>query len=160
MSTGKPQITADQQRIVNGEMFTALDAGDFAERIDLCLRKGADINARNDHNRTLLMCAVWKESAMRVRYILGKNPDLFLKDGGGKTAFDLNKDTRDPSARNTITQLLMQAMPDGAPKPGQTAAPESAATPRETGDDILLAPSVNVKSRKKGGGGPTGGFRL
>lgn len=159
MNAGKPQITVDQQRIVDEEMFAALDASDFAERIDLCLRKGANINARNDSNQTLLMRAVWKESEIRVRYVLSKKPDLFLKDQHIRTAFDLNKETRNAATRDVITRLLMQAMPDSAPKPGQ-AAPDAPATPPESGDDILLAPSVNIKNRKKGGGGPTGGFRL
>jgi ankyrin repeat protein len=159
VNAGKPQITIDQQRIVNEEMFAALDASDFAERIDLCLRKGANINARNASNQTLLMRAVWKESEGRVRYVLGKKPDLFLKDPQSRTAFDLNKETRNASARDVITRLLMLAMPDGTPKAGQTAA-EAPALPAESGDDILLAPTINVKNRKKGGGGPTGGFRL
>lgn len=160
MSTDKPQITADQQRIVNEEMFAALEASDFTERIDLCLRKGANINARaNGTGQTLLLRAVWKESPARVRYVLSKKPDLFMKDDRQRTAFDLNKETRNVGARDDITRLLMLAMPDGAVRPGQ-ATPGHSALPRETGEDILLAPPVNVKNRKKGGGGPTGGFRL
>jgi ankyrin repeat protein len=160
MSANKQQITPDQQRIVNEEMFAALDSSDFVNRIDLCLRKGADINARNEHSQTPLMRAVWKESPQRVRYVLGKKPDLFLKDSRGRTAFDLNKETRDVSFRDTITGLLMQAMPDGAPKQGQAAPSVPAAAVPETGEDILLPPSVNIKNRKKPGGGPSGGFRL
>ena len=159
MSTDKPQITPDQQRIVNEEMFEALDASDYSDRIDLCLRKGANINARNGEGQTLLMRAVWKESPARVRYVLGKKPDLFMKDDRQRTAFDLNKETRNTSSREDITRLLMLAMPDGAPKHGQSA-PESSAALRESGEDILLAPLANVKNRKKSGGGPTGGFRL
>lgn len=159
MSANKPQITADQQRIVNEEMFNALDAADFAERIDLCLRKGANINARSGSGQTLLMRAIWKESPMRVRYVLGKKPDLFLKDDRNRTAFDLNKETRDVSSRNDITRLLMQAMPDSAPGAAPVKDTPSPLA-RDSGDDILLAPPANVKNRKKGGGGPTGGFKL
>ncbi len=152
-------LSSEQMRIVNEELFTALDSGDFADRIDLCLKKGANINARDGSGRTLLMVAVWKESPMRVRYVLGKKPDLFLKDSRSRTAFDINKETRDANAKVTITQLLLQAMPDAQqPAKGKTApAPVEAPAPAE---DITLAPPVQIRGRKKPNGGPGGGFKL
>lgn len=155
-------LNGEQLRIVNEELFTALESSDFSDRIDLCLKKGANINARDSAGRTLLMVAVWKESSARVRYVLGKKPDLFLKDTRGRTAFDMNKETRDNNAKTTITQLLLQAMPDASK--GQAAAPPPPATPpvapAPPAEDIMLAPPLQIKSRKKPGGGPTGGFRL
>lgn len=152
-------LSAEQQRIVNEELFTALESSDFAERIDLCLKKGANINARDGSNRTPLMVAVWKESTTRVRYILGKKPDLFLKDSRGRTASDMNKETRDLTSRTTITQLLLQAMPDApvAAKGKSAAAPAPLAVPEQ---DITLAPPLQIKNRKKPGGGTGGGFKL
>ncbi len=152
-------LSAEQQRIVNEELFTALESGDFADRIDLCLKKGANINARDGANRTPLMVAVWKESTTRVRYILGKKPDLFLKDSRGRTASDMNKETRDAASRTTITQLLLQAMPDAQHAAKGKPAAEPAPAPMSA-QDITLAPPLHIKHRKKPGGGPSGGFKL
>lgn len=154
-----PSLSAEQRRIVNEELFVAIDAPNFEERIDLCLKKGADINARNTDGRTLLMVAVWKESPGRLRYLLRKKPDLFIKDSRGRTAFDLNKDTRDQSSRTTMTQLLLSAMPDAQPgdKPSATV---STPEPVQAASDITLAPPMQIKSRKKTSGGPGGGFKL
>src|SRR5690606_17125556 len=146
-------------RIVNEELFRAMEAPNYEERIDLCLKKGADINARNGDGRTLLMVAVWKESPARLRYILRKKPDLFLKAPRGRTAFELNKDTRDNSSRATITQLLLSAMPDAQPG-DKVPASALSAQPAAQGSDITLAPPVQIKSRKKSSGGPGGGFKL
>lgn len=153
------QLSPDQLRIVNEELFTALPAPNYAERIDLCLKKGADINARNTSGRTPLMEAVWKESPARVRYLINKGAALFLKDSSNRTAFDLNKETRDSSAKLEISQILLRAMPDATPgaKPA-AAAPEPA--PPAANNDITLAPPLQVKNRKKPAGGPGGGFKL
>lgn len=152
-------LTSEQLRIVNEELFVALDSNDFADRVDLCLKKGANINARDSAGRTPLMVAVWKESTMRVRYLLGKKPDLFLKDSRGRTAFDMNKETHNTSSRTTISQLLLQAMPDAQSPAKGKPAPEPAPAPAAE-QDITLAPPVQIKSRKKPGGGPGGGFKL
>ncbi len=152
-------LSSEQMRIVNEELFTALDSSNYAERVDLCLKKGANINARDGSGRTLLMVAVWKESQNRVRYVLGKKPDLFLKDSRGRTAFDMNKETRDASAQVAITALLLQAMPDGPQTGKGKTAPAAEATPAPA-DDIILAPPVQIRARKKPGGGPGGGFKL
>lgn len=151
-------ITPEQQRIVNEEMFEALDSTNYDERISLCLKKGADINARNPWGQTLLMRAVIKDSPARVRFVLAHKPDLLLKDRQGRTVFEINKENR--HYRNEITELLMKALPDGKAQPAGLRQEAAAQPEAPRGGDIPLAPPLNVKNRKKGGGGPAGGFRL
>lgn len=159
----KAPISTDQQRMVNEEMFRALDESNYAERIDLCLQKGAQIDALNGEGKTLLMRAVWKESPARVRYLINRGANVFVKDPRGRTAYDLNLETRDVSSRNNITQQLLSAMPDGRSAPAnQTPAAQAGQTPAapKASEDILLSPPLNVKNRKKPGGCPMGGFKL
>ncbi|HRI77308.1 MAG TPA: ankyrin repeat domain-containing protein [Alphaproteobacteria bacterium] len=147
MSPSMPPLSRDEQRIVNDEMFTALEANDFAERMTLCFKKGADINARNGDGQTALMRAVWQESTARVRFLLRYQPNLLLKDNSNRTVFDLNKQTRSASARADITQMLLNAMPDRAANPAAVPLVEEA------------APDVPPAPLRKKGKGP-GGFRL
>ncbi|HYD17704.1 MAG TPA: ankyrin repeat domain-containing protein [Patescibacteria group bacterium] len=111
---GRPEIDPEQYRIVNENLLAAVEAWD-ADLINLTLRKGADINARGNNNRTPLMMAVWKDNPGMVRFILSKNPDLFLKDGDGKTAFDLLRSVNSADTRRTLTLIMLQALPDAPP---------------------------------------------
>lgn len=158
--SNKAPISADQQRMVNEEMFRALDESNYNDRIDLCLQKGAQIDALNGEGKTLLMRAVWKESPARVRYLISRGANLFVKDARGRTAYDLNLETRDVSSRNNITQQLLSAMPDGRGAAVSAAPAEQAPAAPKPSEDILLSPPLNIKNRKKPGGGPSGGFKL
>lgn len=150
MTGNIPPLTREQQRIMDSEMFTALEHADFNVRLALCFKKGADINARNSDGQTVLMRAVWKESSARVRFLLSYQPDLFLKDNSNRTVFDLNKQTRNAAECSAITKLLLSAMPDrGANPAAQTPEPE----PENAAPEVPPAPL-----RKKGKG--PGGFRL
>jgi hypothetical protein len=54
-------------------------------------------------------------------------------------------------------------MPDGRSAPAnQTPAAQAGQAPAapKASEDILLSPPLNVKNRKKPGGGPMGGFKL
>lgn len=148
MNDKNTALSREQQRIVNEEMFTALDESNFDERLTLCFKKGADINARNADGQTVLMRSVWKESTARVRFLLRYGPDLFIKDHRNRTVFDLNKDTRNATARADITRMLLSAMPD------RSANPAASVPVAETGNalDVPAAPARKGK-------GP-GGFRL
>ena len=148
MSDKNNTLNREQQRIVNEEMFMALNESNFDERLTLCFKKGADINARNADGQTVLMQSVWKESTARVRFLLRYGPDLLIKDHRNRTVFDLNKDTRNASSRAEITRMLLSAMPDSS------ASPAVSAPVAETGSALDVPPAPVKKGR-----GP-GGFRL
>lgn len=109
----------EQRRIVNENLLQAVDKYD-SDIINLCLQKGADINTRNADGRTPLMIAVWKDNASLVRFILSKQPDLFLKDNSGETAYDLIKRVNNAETRRTITVIMLQALPNAPPMANPT----------------------------------------
>ncbi|MCC7036890.1 MAG: ankyrin repeat domain-containing protein [Alphaproteobacteria bacterium] len=111
---GTDNIDPEQRRIVNENLLAGVDAYN-TDLINLCLQKGADINTRNADGRTPLMMAVWKDNPSLVRFILSKQPALFLKDNSGKTAYDLIKNVNNAEVKRTITMILLQAMPDAPP---------------------------------------------
>lgn len=107
-------IDPEQRRIVNENLLAGVDAYN-TDLINLCLQKGADINTRNADGRTPLMTAVWKDNPSLVRFILSKQPELFLKDNSGKTAYDLIRNVNNAEVKRTITMIMLQAMPDAPP---------------------------------------------
>lgn len=107
-------INPEQRRIVNENLIEAVEAYN-TDLINLCLQKGADINTRNGEGRTPLMTAVWKDNASLVRFILSKQPDLFLKTPAGKTAYDFIKNVQSGDTRRVITMIMLQALPDAPP---------------------------------------------
>lgn len=111
---GTDNIDPEQRRIVNENLLAGVDAYN-TDLINLCLQKGADINTRNADGRTPLMMAVWKDNPSLVRFILSKQPALFLKDNSGKTAYDLIKNVNNAEVKRTITMIMLQAMPDAPP---------------------------------------------
>ncbi len=128
-------INPEQRRIVNENLIEAVEAYN-TDLINLCLQKGADINTRNGEGRTPLMTAVWKDNPSLVRFILSKQPDLFLKTPAGKTAYDFIKNVQSADARRTITMIMLQALPDAPP--WRDHEPE---------DVILLAEKEAVKAQ-------------
>lgn len=156
-------LYTEQQRMANEALFVALQGEDYISRIDTCLQKGADINAFNSEGRTPLMQAIWVESVARVRYLLGKKPDLLLKDSRGRTAFDLALTMRSGMTRSTIEKLLIEALPNQKQSARAAAAVETAAStafPPQTGAPevypVAAAPAALSKPHRK----VIGGFRL
>lgn len=133
--TVNDNINPEQRRIVNENLIAAVDSYNV-DLINLCLQKGADINTRNAESRTPLMMAVWKDNSNLVRFILSKQPDLFLKDASGKTAYDLIKNVNNADTRRAITMIMLQALPDAPPL--QNPTPD---------DVIILAEAEAAKPR-------------
>lgn len=135
-----------QQKIVDDNLIRAVGEND-REKIELCLKKGSDINARGGSNRTPLMIAVNSWRVELVEFILTKNPDLFLKDNNGKTAFDLAEDISDAATKKKINRALLTALPDAA----APAAPVTDDQPASSGEIPVLKP-IEFDHRKKSGG--------
>src|SRR5947209_7848710 len=107
------EFSDEQAKVVDALLLEAVSGNNY-QRIALCLQKGADINARSAQQRTPLMMAVWKENPDMVEYLLKKGPALFLKDSDGKNAYDLIADCRDATKRESITNIMLRALPDHA----------------------------------------------
>ncbi|MEZ0225624.1 MAG: ankyrin repeat domain-containing protein [Alphaproteobacteria bacterium] len=138
-------ISEAQQKIVDTNLVNAVSSND-REKIELCLKKGADINARSSwYNRTSLMMAVAYGREDTVVYLLTKNPDLFLKDSEGKTVYEIVNDIRDSAVQKKINRLLLAALPDCAP-----AAPEASAAEAVTQEDIQVLKPITLQPKKGG----------
>jgi ankyrin repeat protein len=138
------KFTAEQEKVADQLLIEAVDALNY-DRIKLCLKKGADINARNGSGFTPLMTAVWKENAYLVEFILARQPDLFARDGRGRSAFDLLSEVRDSGARSTITDTLLRALPDHARKQGATPVQAAAIAEAEASEKPDVTTSVDIK---------------
>lgn len=154
----KPAISHEQQVLVNDELLKGVRMTDYAERMNLCLQKGADIDAVNWEKQTALMIAVRMASPGRVTFILKKNPDLFKKDKNSNTAFDLANACTDASTKKQMMDMLLKALPDGASYNGQKAAPD-APDPVPT-DDRAITVSKPIRLSGKQTPKPGGGFKL
>jgi ankyrin repeat protein len=147
--TDRHSISDAQQKIVNANLINAVTGND-KEKVELCLRKGADINARwRDWNeRTPLMIAVAYAREDMVTFILSKSPELLLQDREGKTAFDLAEGISDSSIKKRINRLLLAALPDA--QADSVPAADVKITLKE--DDIPILKPIELDRRKKGGG--------
>jgi ankyrin repeat protein len=134
-------IPDDQDKAVNRLLLESVETANY-ERISLCLKKGADINTRNAQGRTPLMLAVWHERPELAQFLLTRQPDLFLKDNGGKNAFDLIAEVREASRRESITDIMLRALPDRARRKG--ASPAEAAALAEAANDLATASDISV----------------
>lgn len=130
------EFTEDQAKVVDQLLLQAVESAD-GSRIDLCLRKGADIDARNGQGRTPLMLAIWHENPNLTEFILARKPSLFLKDNGGKSAFDHIADVRDGAKRTTITNVMLRALPDHVRKRGGTIAEAATRAEAEVKDVVV-----------------------
>lgn len=107
------------QKALDAVLYDAVN--DYAyDRIDLAVRKGANINSKHENNLTPLMAAVNKGSDYLVGRVLKNNPDLFLRDKWGRTAFDLAKNLSDGSTRSKIIGAMLEALPDRIRKEAPT----------------------------------------
>ena len=139
-------ISEAQQKIVDTNLISAVASND-REKMELCLQKGADINARASwYNRTPLMMAVAYGREDTVVFLLTKNPDLFLKDSEGKTIYEIVDTISDSATKRKINRLLLAALPDVAP-----ATPEISAGATETQEDIQVLKPITLQPKKGGG---------
>jgi ankyrin repeat protein len=145
-----------QLEIVNRNLIEAVNDSDMP-KINLCLQKGADINARNaaQQERTPLMMAVARGRIPLVEFLMTKGADVLLKDKTGSTVYELVANIQDWETRSKMNTLLLKALPDM--QPGQAASSASAQL-AETKDDITVMKPLDVTKGKQGPGGK--GFTL
>lgn len=154
------EFSDEQAKVVDALLLEAVGKSNY-QRIALCLQKGADIDAPDAQGRTPLMTAVWNENPDMVEYLLKKNPSLFLKDSDGKNAYELIAACRDATKRESITNIMLRALPDHvrrrAADPGAAARlAEAEAAPAlqpadggkvETGADIRVSKPIVLPPR-------------
>lgn len=155
----KPTISHEQQVLVNDELIKAVRMSDYAERMNLCMQKGADIDAVNWEKQTPLMLAVKMASPTRVTFILKKNPDLFKKDKNSNTVFDLANACTDTSTKKQMMDLLLKALPDGASYKGQDNSVDTQPDPVANDKSITVSKPIRL-SGKQPTSKPGGGFKL
>lgn len=136
------------------------------ERIRLCMKKGADINARDKDGYTPLMYAVFKGSPNLVRAVLAHNPDLFAKTKSGATAFEFIRTISSADSRKAVTDVMLNALPDAVRAEVETpedvakfvAANQNADMPKTA----ITAPKTARFGQKDAGsdGGGKKGFSL
>ena len=102
------EMSKDRQEILDRFLLLAVSEKNY-DRINICIKKGADINARNSDKRTPLMLAVLTNHPFLVQFVLAKGPDLLLKEKNGYTAFDFIQNT---SSRDEILNSMLNAFPD------------------------------------------------
>jgi ankyrin repeat protein len=140
-------ISEAQQKIVDTNLISAVSSFD-REKMELCLKKGADINARSSwNNRTPLMMAVAYGREDTVVFLLTRNPDLFLKDSEGKTVYEIVNEIRDSSVQKKINRLLLAALPDVSPAAPDVSAEESVTLKEE----IPVFKPITLQPKKGGG---------
>lgn len=140
-------ISEVQQKIVDTNLVTAVSSND-REKMELCLKKGADINARSAwYSRTPLMMAVGYGREDTVVFLLTKGPDLFLKDSEGKTVYEIVNDIRDSDVQKKINRLLLAALPDVTPARPEASAEESVTLK----EDFPVLKPITLQPKKGGG---------
>ncbi|TAL37258.1 MAG: hypothetical protein EPN97_05375 [Alphaproteobacteria bacterium] len=147
MAAGR-SIPEAQQKIVDENFIGGVNAND-REKMELCLKKGADVNARWPawSNRTALMIATARGREDTLAFLLSRNPDLFLKDSDGKTVFDIVGEISDTATRKKINLLLLSALPDANPAAPE-ASPEESVTLKE---DFTVLKPISLQPKKGGG---------
>lgn len=138
------RISPDQQAVVDRFLLEAVSDYKY-DRIDLTLKKGANINTQDDKGFTPLMRAVNLGDAYAVKFILARGPDPFVRDKYNRTAFDLLPNVRDVSVRNQMTDAMLAALPDAKRPAFVQPAPQKTqetpvTTPAEQGASRLRKP--------------------
>ena len=111
----KPQTPdwTEQDKVTDRFLLQSVE-GSNTDRIDLCLKKGADINAKDSDGRTSLIIAVQSGSPSLVRFLVNRKPNMFLRDNTGRSAYDHIRNISNYNARSEITDILLAALPDHA----------------------------------------------
>ena len=85
-------------------MMNLCKTGVDVKSLDMVVKYGADINAKDNNGRTALMYAVaFNPNPEVVKYLLAHGADAKITDLQGKTALDYASD-------NEIIQLLKRSM--------------------------------------------------
>ena len=105
------QDWTEQDKVTDRFLLQAVKDANTA-RIDLCLKKGADINAKDGDGRTPVTLAVISGAPSLVRFLLARRPDLFLRDNNGSNGYDYLRTISSYDARKEITDLMLSALPD------------------------------------------------
>ncbi|MDE1151297.1 MAG: ankyrin repeat domain-containing protein [Micavibrio sp.] len=108
---GPAKNDPEQDKITDSFLLDSANEAN-TDRIDLCLKKGADINARNADGRTALIIAARKQNAYLARFIVNRGPDLFARDNAGLNAYDYAKKIDNFNTRQEITDILLNALPN------------------------------------------------
>ena len=89
-------------------VFSAANQATSAERlqiIDSLIKAGADVNAKNDKDKTPLISAAQKGNAETVNLLLDAGADAKAKDNSGKTAFDYASENEKLKGSDTLKRL-------------------------------------------------------
>jgi ankyrin repeat protein len=70
---------------INLELMDAIYFNNISDTIENILKRGADINFKNDHNRTPLMVAIARERNKIARYLVKNGADINHQDNEGVT---------------------------------------------------------------------------
>ena len=82
--SGETPVRADKKRGLNIALFSAVEAGSTAAVADM-LDKGADLEARNDHDLTPMMIAAGEAQLPVMRLLLSRGADANAKTHDGNT---------------------------------------------------------------------------
>jgi len=99
------------QKVLDRLLYDAVN--DYAyDRIDLAVRKGANIDSQHENGFTPLMAAINKNSDYLVGRVLKNRPNLFVRDQWQRTAFDIARNISDSNTRGKIITAMLETLPD------------------------------------------------
>lgn len=139
-----------QRNIVNAKLLEAAANWDQSQ-FNLCLQKGADINAQNAAGRNALMLAILRYPGATgwAADIISKDIDLLATDKDSKTAFDLADEIENLDHRKKMVALLLRSLPDRVHEAPQVVMPDLDVTDKET----VFTPPLRGGQKKKLSGG-------
>jgi ankyrin repeat protein len=112
------------------------------ELVDLLIRNGADINAKNQLGLTALMYAVQTEHVVAVKALLRHKPDLTIRDTQGNTLMDM---TNSYTKREIVSMLKAT----GAPLVVGDPKADAHLLPKKSPD--LLSQATTIQTTKNEG---------
>jgi ankyrin repeat protein len=81
----KPALSEDDQKQLNRDLLNAAANGDN-NKIGRLIKKGADVNAKDEFGYTAFMSAAANEDTAACEFLLDKGADINAKDNYGWTA--------------------------------------------------------------------------